>query len=116
MAGIQITHNGTTIKAVSHDDVEYAPDDRQSIVQIIGGVTVEDYGCIDDGEVVSCECVFSASDWATISDYWKNRTRVTVTLPDSSTISNARLVVKRIQYAEKVFPQYKKVQLEIWRI
>ena len=96
--------------------LELVPDDRQELVKIIGGVTVEDYGEVNDGEVISFSAVFSAADYETLKGYWSSRTLVPVILDDGRAIQNARVVIRRASYADDLLNSYKNVQLEIWRI
>lgn len=114
---IQITYNNNTIKSIGRTtDMEIVPDDRQEIVKVVGGVVVEDYGVVANGEITTLSCVFSATDYSTLLNYWSNRTRVTVTLDDGTVISNARIVIRRTQFANEVLNQYKKVYLEVWKV
>ena len=114
---IQITYNNNTIKSVGRTtDMEIVPDDRQEIVKTIGGVVVEDYGVVANGEIISLSAVFSENDYSTLLNYWTNRTRVTVTLDDGTIINNARIVIRRTQFANEVLNHYKKVFMEVWKI
>ena len=111
-----------TIQSIGRaDDYEATPDDRQQLVQTFNSngqssVTVEDYGYVADGEVISVSAVFSDTDYATLVSYWSARTSVTVVLDDGTTINNARVVVRRTQYYDKLINKYKKVQLEVWKV
>lgn len=105
------------IKSVGRSDgLDIVPDDRQELVKIIGGVTVEDYGVVADGEVISFSAVFTATDYETLRDYWSSRTLVRVVLDDGKVIDDARVVVRRTTYADDLLNSYKKVQLEVWRV
>lgn len=102
-------------------DLEIMPDDRQQLVQTVtntgaSSVTVEDYGTVANGEVISLTATFSASAYSTLRGYWTNRTPVSVILDDGTAISNARIIIKRVQYYDDLLNQYKKVSLEVWRI
>lgn len=101
-------------------DTEFTPDDRQTLLKTFGStgtasVTVEDYGTVADGEVISLTATFSATDYNTLKGYWSNRTHVTVTLEDGTTIQNARIVIRRVQYYDPLMTSYKQVQLEVWK-
>ena len=110
-----------TVYSVGHaDDTEFVPDDRQQLIKTVdntgnGSVTVEDYGVVSDGEVISLSAVFSSSDYATLVNYWSTRTLVTVVLDDGTTINNARVVIKRTMYYDNLMSKYKKVYMEIWK-
>mgnify|MGYP000502956627 CR=1 FL=1 len=111
-----------TIKSIGHTDgLSIIPDDRQTLVKTVnqngaGSVTVEDYGVVDDGEVVSFSAVFSSSDYNALVTLWKNRTAVTVTLEDGTVIASARVVLKSAAYFDVLLPGYKKVSMEVWRV
>lgn len=112
---------GTIESVGSTNNLERLPDDRQQLVKTVTNngtpsVTVEDYGVVANGEVISCSAVFSATDYATLLNYWSGRTQVNVTLDDGTTISNARVVVRRSSYYDNLLNGYKLVQLEIWRV
>lgn len=105
------------IKSVGHaENFNISPDDRQTLVQVVGGVTVEDYGVVDNGEVISLVATFSAADYAALVTVWKNRTLLTVTLDDGTVINNARIVLRNITYANTQMTGYKRVTMEVWRI
>lgn len=112
---------GTIQSIGSTQNLEKIPDDRQQLVKTVTNagvpsVTVEDYGVVSDGEVISLSAVFSSADYTTLLGYWSNRTQVRVELDDGTVITNARIVIRRMQYYDKLMNSYKTVQLEIWRI
>ena len=112
---------GTIESVGSTNNLERLPDDRQALVKTVTNngtpsVTVEDYGVVANGEIISCNAVFSSADYATLLNYWSNRTQVTVILDDGTTINNARVVIRRSSYYDNLLNPYKTVQLEIWRI
>ena len=93
---------------------EENPDDRQERIEVIGGVVVQDYGVIEEGKILKCQALFKVSDWENvIKNYWKNRTRVTVTDESGKEYSNVRVVYKGRQYLAK-FPAYTLLTLEFW--
>ena len=105
----------------STNNLERIPDDRQTLVKTVTNngtpsVTVEDYGVVANGEIISCNAVFSASDYTTLLGYWSNRTQVRVELDDGTVIANARVVIRRSSYYDNLLNAYKTVQLEIWRV
>lgn len=112
---------GTVRSLGNTDGLQVTPDDRQQLVKTVtsagvASVAVEDNGVVANGEVISLSAVFSAADYVTLSGYWTNRTKVTVVLDDGSTISNARIVIKNVQYYDNMLSSFKLVQLEVWRI
>lgn len=105
-----------SISSVGHaENFAIVPDDRQSLVKVIGGVVVEDYGVCADGEIFSLTANFSASDYLTLLNYWTNRTLVNVVFDDGRTVNNARIVIRGISYFDNIQNQYKKVQFEVWK-
>ena len=119
---IIIENGNTVIKSIGRsEDVETTPDDRIELVKTVnntgaGGVVVEDYGVIANGEKITLSCVFSASDYATLKTIWSNRTLVKITLDDGRIITNGRILIRRASYYDNVLNQYKKVGLEIWLV
>lgn len=112
---------GTIQSIGSSQNLERIPDDRQTLVKTVTNngtpsVTVEDYGVVANGEVISCSAVFSATDYTTLLGYWTNRTQVRVELDDGTVITNARIVLRRSSYYDNLINSYKTVQLEVWRV
>ena len=93
----------------------YTPDDRQQLVPLIGGNTVEDYGHIASGDRMNCTALFRKADFQAILGYWEARARVTVTDESGNTWSGCRVLVKGYKYST-AFPQYVEATLEFWRI
>ena len=90
------------------------PDDRQSLIQTIGGVAVQDFEHCEDGDKISCEVTLHAEDAATLYQFWHDRTPVTVEDEAGSILENMRVIVKSYSYLEG-FKKYYKVNLEFWR-
>ena len=106
---------GTAKSFKKPDSWESTPDDRQTLIKIIGGVYVDDQGLIADGEVLSCQVVFDATNWQIVKGYWVNRTRVAVVDHAGIMLGNKRVVVKKYSYVDK-FPNYYTVTLEFWTV
>ena len=114
---IRISYNNNTITSIGKTkDVEFIPDDRQTLVKVVGGVVVEDYGVCVNGEVISLNAVFDATAYSTLTNYWSNRTLVNVVLDDGTIINNARIVIKSVKYYDELLNRYKTVSLEVWRV
>ena len=119
---ITISNGQTTISSIEHaDGFETTPDDRIELVKTVsstgtGTVTVEDYGVVANGEIISLSAVFSATDYATLKTWWSGRTLCNVTFDDGTTMSNARILIRRTNYFDKMMSNYKKVDLEIWKV
>lgn len=54
------------------------PDDRQELVETVGGVIVEDYGRVANGDKLSCTADFTVADANTVIGYCDGRTIVNV--------------------------------------
>ena len=93
---------------------DITPDDRQSQIQTIGGVEVQDFGHVEEGDKISCAVTLSGTDAATIYSYWHNRTLVNVEDEGGTVYENSRVVVKKYSRI-KYFPNYFAVELEFWR-
>lgn len=119
---IRITYNNNTIQSIGRSsDIEFLPDDRQQLVKTFNNagqpsVTVEDYGYVANGEVVSLTATFLPSAYTDLLDYWQNRRQVSVVLDDGTIIANGRIVIKRAQYYDPLINQPRTVQLEVWKV
>jgi hypothetical protein len=91
------------------------PDDRQSMIKVVGGVAVQDNGRVEDGDVINARLKFNAANWAIVEGYWNNRTKVTVIDLAGRTYENCRILVKNIEWAIE-FPDKYDITLEIWRV
>lgn len=94
-------------------------DDRQELVKTINGAVVVDPwngSRVSNGDVVTVTAMFSAADAATIKAWWAARTKKNVTLDDGSTISNARIIVRRIEFVNLFETTHCKLGLEFWRV
>ena len=90
-------------------------DDRQKIFETIGGVVVQDFGHVEEGDKFSCTVTLKKSDAAIIFGYWHNRTLVDVEDEGGEIYKNLRVLVKSYGYLSG-FQKYLRVQLEFWRV
>lgn len=97
------------------EDWSYAPDDRQEVHKIIDGVVVEDYGHVDEGDVISCTALLSYADYIKVYNYWVNRTKVTIIDHAGKRWDNMRVVIKKDSYVN-YHESYHKVEFEFWRV
>ena len=93
---------------------DITPDDRQSRIETIGGVEVQDFGRVEEGDTIICNVTLSAADASTIYSYWHNRTLVNVIDEGGGVYENLRVVVKKYSRI-KYFPSYVAAELEFWR-
>ena len=91
------------------------PDDRQTLIQTIGGVAVQDFGHCKEGDKISCEVTIHAEDATKIYQYWHNRELVNVEDEGGNIYENMRVRVKKYQYLTG-FKKYLQADLEFWRV
>lgn len=102
------------VRTLEVENWQIVPDDRQQQIEIVGGVAVQDYGHVAEGDKVSCTITVLADGWARIKNYWDNRTLVNISDEAGIAWSNMRVVVKSYQYVPR-FPKAIKAELEFWR-
>lgn len=102
------------IKTLDSEEWEIVPDDRQSIVQIVGGAVVQDFGHEESGDKISCTVTMTEKAWWQIKAYWNKRQRVDVKDETGAVWKGMRIVVKSYAYIPK-FPRARKATLEFWR-
>ena len=103
-----------TVTPTRFENWKVIPDDRQSTFETIGGIEVQDFGHVEEGDKYSCDVTLSAADADIIFDYWHNRIKANVEDEGGQVFENMRVVVKeynRIKY----FPPYFAAKLEFWR-
>lgn len=98
----------------SGDDFNVTPDDRIELVQTINGVTAVDGGRFPVGDKYGMSAVFDSTTLTKLKTVWSTRERVSVTLDDNSTITNALVIIKNLTYYDKYLPMYVKVTFEVW--
>lgn len=103
------------VDALSAENSGVIPDDRQSIIETIGGVVVQDFGHIEEGDKFTYTVTFRPEDATIIRNYWHNRTRVNVVDECGNVLENMRVVVKRYKY-EPNFKNYYRAELELWKV
>lgn len=103
------------VRSLSVENWRVTPDDRQTVIQMMDGSVVQDFGHQVSGDKIGCTAVFSASGWEKVRDYWENRTPVAIQDEAGVVWPSMRIVVKDYSYV-KHFPRYYRVTLEFWRI
>lgn len=94
---------------------EVIPDDRQQILEIVGGALVQDFGHIEAGDRISCTVTVRAADWEKIKGYWDSRSMVRVMDEGGNILPSMRVVVKSYAYMAHFSKAYR-VTLEFWRV
>lgn len=97
-------------------DWTITPDDRQETVEILDGVTVEDFGVVDAGLKISFSCNFRTADFRILRGYWKTREKVDVTDGAGVLWAKCRVVLKSWRYVERFERQAVAATIEIWRV
>ena len=92
------------------------PDDRQQMIEIVGGVVVQDYGHIAEGDKITCTVTIKSEDAQTLYGYWDNRTLVNVIDEAGNTLPNMRIIIKGYSYVKSFADRAYTVNLELWRI
>ena len=103
------------VNTMSVENWRTITDDRQELIKTIGGVIVQDFGHISEGDNFSCIVTLRADAAFVLYRYWHNRTRVDVTDEAGNIFENMRVVVKEYSYVPH-FCNYYRVSLEFWRV
>ena len=103
------------IRTLSVENWQIVPDDRQQLLEIVGGAVVQDFGHITEGDRISCSVTVTSAAWEKIKGYWDSRTMVSVTDEGGNIRPSMRVVVKSYEYMAH-FPKVYKISLEFWRV
>ena len=104
---------GSALSLSNPESETITPDDRQQTIEILGGVSVQDFGHIEAGDKIAWTLDFSPEAWETIKSYWDSRVIVDVRDAGGRTFQG-RVVVK--SYRRKVrFESHITANIEIWR-
>lgn len=101
------------VKTLSVSNWRVIPDDRQEMIEVVGGVVVQDFGRVRDGDKISCSISIRSTDVATLSGYWHRRELVDVTDEAGQVWENRRIIVKSYSY-RPFFKDVFDVDIEIW--
>lgn len=97
------------------EEEEFIPDDRQERIEIIGDIEVQDLGRVENGDVISLQCMFSAANFELLKALWLARTKVTYTDTGGQQYQNMRIKITRWK-RDRDFPNYFFVNFELWRV
>ena len=103
------------VTALSASVLRVIPDDRQTMIETIGGVVVQDLGYVEAGDKFSCTAVIRPEDKDTVYGYWHNRTRVRITDSNGNVYENMRVKIKGYENVQG-FKNCYSVEFEFWRI
>ncbi|MCI6099620.1 MAG: phosphoribosylformylglycinamidine cyclo-ligase [Selenomonas sp.] len=104
------------IETLETENWQVVPDDRQQLVEIIGGVAVQDFGHVAAGDKISCTVRLRKRDFRKLVDYWDKRTPVDVTDEAGDVWENVRVIVKSYEYVPHFSSKAVQATLEFWRI
>ena len=54
------------VRTLSVENWQIVPDDRQQLLEIVGGAVVQDFGHITEGDRISGTVTITAADWEKI--------------------------------------------------
>ena len=101
------------IKPLRTENWQIIPDDRQTRIETIGGIAIQDMGHFIEGYIFSCSITVPADDARVILDNWRFRTLVTIKDPAGEEYTKRRVVVKKYSYVER-FEGYYNMDIEFW--
>ena len=90
------------------------PDDRQEKIELINSVVVQDLGRVEEGDVISLQCLFRADKFEELKAIWTARTLVPYTDEAGVTIGNVRVKITEWE-RDRHFPNYILATFELWR-
>ena len=104
------------ITTLDTENWQVVPDDRQQTVEIVGGVVVQDFGRVPEGDKISCTVRVRKRDFDTLVKYWDDRTLVDVTDEAGIVWENVRVVVKSYEYIPRFSSKAAQASIEFWRV
>ena len=96
------------------DGESITTNDRQTLIQTMGGNVVQDYGYHASDSKLTLSLQFDAANWALVCEYWQKRELVSIADTFGHTIT-ARIIIKSYSYVDR-FRDYIKANIEIWRV
>ena len=112
---IQIHIKIGEVQTLTVDGWQVTPDDRQTLIETIGGVAVQDFGYCAEGDKISCTITTTKADAEILANYWHNRQLVRVEDETGAVYENMRLLIKNYSYI-KGFKKYFKATIEFWKV
>ena len=97
------------------EDETITPDDRQETLEIIGGVVVQDFGRVEQGDKITWTLQFWKKDWDIVKEYWNNRELVEIT-DAAGEVFTARVVVRSYSRIYKFENLAVQASIELWRV
>lgn len=112
---IQIHIKIGEVQTLTVENWQFVPDDRQTQIQTIGGVIVQDFGHVEEGDKFTCTITTRKEDSEIIFGYWHSRTLITVEDEGGNIFENMRVVIKNYSYLTG-FKKYFKASVEFWKV
>ena len=103
------------VETLRTEDWNVIPDDRQTRIETIGGIVIQDFGHVEEGDAYSCKVTLSADNASILSGYWCDREPVNVRDVSGRELQNMRVVVKKYGYVERYEEDYYWAELEFWK-
>lgn len=89
-------------------------DDRQTRIETMNGVVVQDFGYHPEGNITEWTLQFWQDDWQIILDYASNREFVEIR--DGDDVFWARIIIKSYEKIKWFRNLAVKVKVELWRV
>ncbi|MBR4382010.1 MAG: phosphoribosylformylglycinamidine cyclo-ligase [Selenomonadaceae bacterium] len=115
LGAIQIHIKIGDVETLRTENWSIVPDDRQTKIETIGGVVVQDFGRVEAGDNYSCSVTMSTAAATVVFAYWHNRVLVNVRDVAGLVIPNMRIVVKKFSYVDR-FENFIQADIELWRV
>lgn len=96
------------------DGESITTNDRQTLVQTMGGNVVQDFGYHASDSKLTLSLQFDSVNWEKVCGYWQSRKLVSISDTFGHTIT-ARIIIKSYSYIDR-FRDYIKANLEIWEV
>ena len=106
---------GEAVSLNNPESETVTPDDRQQMMEVIGGVVVQDYGHIEAGDKIAWTLQFRNSEWEKVRGYWNRREPVLVE-DAAGEAFYARIVVKSYSRIAGFERQAVEANIELWRV
>jgi len=106
---------GEAVSMNNPENEKIKPDDRQQMLEVLGGVVVQDYGHIETGDKISWTLQFDKKNWEIVKGYWQNRTVVNVQ-DSGGDIFQVRVVVQSYSHVKGFESEAYTVTMELWRV
>lgn len=115
LGAIQIHIKIGDAETLRTENWKIVPDDRQTKIETIGGVIVQDFGHVEAGDNFSCTVTLPTAAATAVFAYWHNRVPVDVRDVNGLILPNMRVVVKEYSYVDR-FENFISASLEFWRV